>query len=176
MEPHIPLIIWLTGRPCSGKTTIAKRLIEELEQKFGSIMLLDGDLFRASRGRGFTKEDREANMMEAFELALNTAFHTQPVVAAFVSPYRDIRLKIKSLSYVRFIEVYVDCSLEECEKRDVKGMYAKARAGKLPNFTGIDQPYEEPLDPDVICYTGTETVDESVEKIVSSVLSFHSDQ
>ncbi|MEN3045437.1 MAG: adenylyl-sulfate kinase [Candidatus Hydrothermales bacterium] len=159
--------VWLTGLPCSGKTTIAKKLAEKLVERNKDVEVLDGDLIRnfLNKDLGFTREDRMENMRRVSFLSELLTRHGVNVIVALVSPYREGRQRARE-SIPNFIEVYVKASLEVCEKRDVKGMYKKAREGLIKNFTGIDDPYEEPLNPEVICDTEKETVNESVDKIL----------
>ncbi|MEN3043665.1 MAG: adenylyl-sulfate kinase [Candidatus Hydrothermales bacterium] len=159
--------VWLTGLPCSGKSTIAKKLAEILSERNEDVEILDGDIVRTflNKDLGFTREDRIENMRRVSVLSELLTKHGVNVIVALVSPYREGRQKAREL-LPKFVEVYVKASLETCEKRDVKGMYRKAREGIIKNFTGIDDPYEEPLNPEVICDTEKETVSESVNKIL----------
>ena len=161
------ICIWLTGLPCSGKSTIAKKLAEELSERGRDTEILDGDIVRdiLNKDLGFSKEDRLENMRRVSVLAELLTKHGVDVIVALVSPYREGRDRARNL-LPNFVEVFVKAPVEVCEKRDVKGMYKLAREGKIKNFTGIDDPYEEPLDPEVICETDRETVEESVSKIV----------
>ncbi len=161
------ICIWLTGLPCSGKSTIAKKLAEKLLERKREVEILDGDIVRnlINKDLGFTKEDRLENMRRVSVLAELLTRHGVDVIVALVSPYREGREKARKL-LPNFIEVFVKAPIEVCEKRDVKGMYKLAKEGKIKNFTGIDDPYEEPLNPEVICETHKETVEESVSKIL----------
>ncbi len=161
------ICIWLTGLPCSGKSTIAKKLAEELSERGRDTEILDGDIVRdiLNKDLGFSKEDRLENMRRVSVLAELLTKHGVDVIVALVSPYREGRDRARNL-LPNFVEVFVKAPVEVCEKRDVKGMYKLAREGKIKNFTGIDDPYEEPLNPEVICETDRETVEESVSKIV----------
>lgn len=161
------ICIWLTGHPCSGKSTIAKSLSEKLIERGRDVEILDGDIVRnfLNKDLGFTKEDRLENMRRVSVLADLLTKHGVDVIVALVSPYREGRNRARKLLPL-FVEVYVKASLETCEKRDVKGMYKMAREGKIKNFTGIDDPYEEPLNPEIVCDTEKEKVEESVNKIV----------
>lgn len=159
--------IWFTGLPCSGKSTIANRVAEILKNKGYKVEQLDGDVTRKylSKGLGFTKEDRDENIRRVGFVAKLLTRNGVFVTAAFVSPYREIRDEIRK-EIGNFVEVYVKCPVEVCIERDVKGMYKKALKGEIKNFTGIDDPYEEPLNPEVIVETDKETVDESVDKVM----------
>ena len=169
------MIVWLTGLPCSGKTTLGLAVTELLRARGWQAEFLDGDVVRRElwRDLGFGKADREENIRRlGFVAALLARNHVIAVVSA-VSPYRSARDQIRGHAEESdaegFIEVYVNAPLAVCEQRDVKGMYHRARAGGLPGFTGVDDPYEAPLDPEVECRTGLESVEESVAKILSSV-------
>jgi len=163
--------IWLTGLPCSGKTTIAKRLKEKLEDELRQVEFLDGDIIRDLPGwnLGFSKEDREENINR---IARISGFLSRKsiVICSFVSPYRDTRSFVKSCNN-NFIEVYVNASARVCAERDVKGMWAKAQRGEITGFTGWDDPYEPPIRPDVTVNTEDETIDESVDKIMTYLKS-----
>jgi len=159
--------IFLTGLPCSGKTTIALELVKRLESNLYRTEYLDGDIVRKSicSDLGFTKEDRDENIKR---ITLVSSFLTRRAITicAFVSPYCEARANARE-KVNNYIEVHVDCPVDKCIERDVKGMYAKALAGEIKGFTGIDDPYEEPENPEVTCFTDLETVSESVDKIMS---------
>jgi len=166
-------ILWLTGLSGAGKTTIAQALVKELQMQARAVELLDGDVIRTnlSKGLGFSKEDRDTNVRRVGFVANLLAGHGVIAVSAVISPYQQIRDQIRQSS-VDFIEVYVNAPLEVCESRDVKGLYAKARAGEIRGFTGIDDPYEPPLKPEVTCYTADETIAESVGKVMQVLAQF----
>lgn len=157
--------LWLTGLPCSGKTTIISELLKTI-----NAARIEGDMIRQSLSKdlGFSKEDRAENLRRAAILAKIFNEFGVNVIAGFVSPYEDIRKRVKRIveESGRFILVYVKCSIEECMRRDVKGMYSKAKKGLIPNFTGYSDPYEEPENPDIVVDTEKETVSESVNKIL----------
>lgn len=161
-------VIWMTGFSGSGKSTIADRLQDKLLQKGYTVQQLDGDVMRKSVSKDlkFTLKDRKINLERAGEIANLLACNNVIVICSFVSPIRkirkDLRKKIKN-----FIEIYVNCPLSICEKRDVKGLYKQVRQGKIKNFTGISQVYEKPIHPEIICNTNKETLDESVNKILN---------
>lgn len=161
------ICIWLTGLPCSGKSTIAKKLAEEISERGRDTEILDGDIVRdiLNKDLGFSKEDRLENMRRVSVLADLLTKHGVDVIVALVSPYREGRDRAREI-LPNFVEVFVKAPIEVCEKRDVKGMYKLAKEGKIKNFTGINDPYEEPLNPEVICETDKETVEESVSKIL----------
>lgn len=158
--------IWMTGLSGAGKTTIALKLVEALKKKLKKVEYLDGDIVRQSfcSDLGFSKEDRDENIRRISYVSSYLS-RESIVVAAFISPYQKARDKAREINN-NFIEVFVDAPLSVCENRDVKGLYAKARAGEIKNFTGIDDPYEPPAEPDLHLHTDTENVDESVNKIL----------
>lgn len=171
--------LWLTGLPSSGKSTLA-RMIERLFRKWNlKVELLDGDVVRThlSKGLGFSREDREANLKRIGFVCQLLTRNGVAAIASVVSPYKETRDYNRKL-IGSFVEVYVNTPLEECEKRDVKGLYKKARAGEIQNFTGVNDPYEAPVNPEVVCETARETPEESVEKILNRLeqlgyLKFH---
>jgi sulfate adenylyltransferase len=162
--------IWFTGLSAAGKSTTAE-ILTVLLQEFGrQVTLLDGDIVRnnLSRGLGFTKEDRDANIRRIGFVAAEIVKHHGAVVCAAVSPYRTTRNDVRALvSSERFIEVFVNTPLDECERRDSKGMYLKARRGEIKNFTGIDDPYEPPFQPEIELETANCTAEEKARRIVS---------
>jgi adenylylsulfate kinase len=164
------LIAWLTGLPCAGKTTIGEALVDSLRSQGAIAELLDGDAIRRKYWPelGYSREDREQNIRRIGEFAGDISKTGTIAVVSVVSPYRAVRDAIRA-KHPAFIEVYVNAPLAVCEERDVKGMYAKARAGNLPNFTGVDDPYEPPLAAEVECRTDLETVQESVDKILVAI-------
>lgn len=159
--------VWFTGLPCSGKTTIADKVAAILKNRGFNVERLDGDIVRKglTNDLGFSKEDRDKNIERVTFVAKLLTRNDVIVLATFISPYRARRQKSRE-EIGEFIEVYVKASLEECMKRDVKGMYKKALAGEIKNFTGVDDPYEEPTDPEIIVFTDVESVDESVMKVL----------
>lgn len=162
------IVIWLTGLSGSGKTTICEALAQQLARKRYRVQILDGDVVRQHlcRDLGFSKVDRDENIRRMGFVAGMLASHGIIVLVAAISPYRSVRNEVRS-SIPNFVEVYVNTPLAECEDRDVKGLYKKARAGQITGFTGIDDPYEPPLDPEIECYTANESVVESAGKIIS---------
>ncbi len=160
-------VVWLTGLPGSGKTTIARRLAYEVRRKGRNVELLDGDEVRRwlSPKEGFSREDRELHLKRVAYVCKLLARNGVAVIASFVSPYRSVRdLARKAIG--DFVEVYVRCSLETCVRRDPKGLYKKALKGEIANMTGLQDPYEEPLDPEVVVDTEKESLDECVDKIL----------
>jgi adenylyl-sulfate kinase len=172
-------VIWLTGCPSSGKTTLAHSLQTRLAGQYPYLktQILDGDDMRASplsRGTGFSPEDRAEHIRKMAHLAAMFANHGICVICAFVSPERKIRAEIKKrIGAKRFTEVYVKASLKTRLKRDKKGMYKKAISGQIKNFTGYSAPYEPPHASAVICDTDKQSINESVGLIISRVFSSH---
>ncbi len=160
--------IWLTGLPSSGKSTVAHALSRQLKARELPVEILDGDVVRThlSQGLGFSREDRDLNVKRigfvSHLLTKNGVF----VIVAAVSPYREARDWCRR-QIGSFVEVFVETPVSVCEQRDVKGLYRKARSGEIQGFTGVDDPYEEPLSPEVKVQTTVENVDESAAKIVS---------
>ena len=170
---HKGFTLWFTGLPCSGKTVLADVVADELKKKGMKVERLDGDIVRKSltRDLGFTEEDRNMNIERVTFVAKLLSRNGVAVLASFVSPYNKIRTYSRK-EIEDYILVYIKCSLEECEKRDVKGMYAKARAGEIKDFTGIDHPFEDPDNPDIIVETDKQSVEESKELILNALNDF----
>lgn len=162
--------VWFTGLPCSGKTTLALKLSAELKKRGMNCEDLDGDITRKylSKGLGFSKEDRDENIRRVGFVCSLLTKHGAVTTAAFVSPYRSIRAEIREM-IGNFVEVYVKCSLEKCIERDVKGMYKKAIAGEIKNFTGISDPFEEPEKPELVIESDKESEDESLTKLLNKL-------
>lgn len=162
--------IWLTGLPCAGKSTLAEHLGSRLAAAGRAVEILDGDVVRThlSAGLGFGREHRDMNVRRIGFVAHLLSRNGVVVVVAAVSPYAATRAQVRA-QVGEFVEVHVDCSLAECERRDVKGMYAKARAGEIFAFTGVDDPYEPPGNAEVTVRTGEQSEDESTEKILKEV-------
>jgi len=164
---HEGFTVWLTGLPCSGKSTLGRALEQRLRSLERQVEVLDGDEVRTrlTKGLGFSKADRDENIRRiAYVAKLLTRVRAVAIVAA-VSPYREIRDEARA-EIGNFVEVYVNCPLEECIQRDVKGLYAKALRGEIPNFTGVSDPYEPPIRPEVTVETGSEDVGASLAKIL----------
>ncbi len=158
-------VLWFTGLPCSGKSTLADMVYDFLMKKDHKVERLDGDTVRTVFPEtGFTKEERDEHIKRVGYLASMLEKNGIIVVSSFVSPYEESREFVRGLCR-NFIEVYVSTSAEECEKRDVKGMYKKAREGEIENFTGINDPYEIPRNPDIVIDAEKEPAEESFRKI-----------
>ena len=164
--PPTTPVLWFTGLSGSGKSTIAVRVHEELQRRGVEAEYIDGDALReVFPSTGFTKAEREEHLRRTGYMASRLAAHGVTVVASFVSPYRESRDFIRRLC-PRFVEIYVSTPLDECERRDVKGLYARARRGEIRNFTGIDDPYEPPEHPELTLDTRALSVDECVAKVL----------
>ena len=161
--------LWFTGLSGAGKTTISKLVEEELHGRRNRLEILDGDVVREnlSKGLGFSKEDRDTNILRIAFVADLLSRNGVPVITAAISPYREIRDEARELMGDRFIEVYVKASVEVCAERDVKGLYAKAFAGEIKEFTGVSDPYEEPLSPEIVLDTENESPEESTGKLIA---------
>jgi adenylylsulfate kinase len=164
-------VIWFTGLSGSGKSTIAQVVEDKLVDAGVPVEMLDGDVVREnlSNGLGFSKEDRDINIRRiafvAHLLQRNGVF----VITAAISPYRAIRDEARAM-IKDFVEVFADAPLDVCEERDVKGLYAKARAGVIKEFTGVSDPYEPPANPEVTCRTDRESVEESAQKVLDKLV------
>jgi len=162
--------LWFTGLSGAGKSTTAEILAIKLLENGRQVTVLDGDVVRThlSKGLGFNKEDRDTNIRRIGFVAAQIARHGGGVICAAVSPYRATRNECRAMvGSDRFIEIYVDTPLAVCEERDVKGMYQQAREGKIKNFTGIDDPYEPPLNPEIMIETVSQTAEENAERIIA---------
>ncbi len=163
--------VFFTGLSCSGKSTLAQKLLARLEEiQDREVTFLDGDVIRdhLSKGLGFSKEDRDENVKRVGFVASEIVRHGGIVICSLIAPYRDARRSVRNRieHYGEFIEIFVDTSLEECERRDTKGLYAKARQGIIKGFTGIDDPYEAPENPELVAKTEQASPDEIVGKII----------
>jgi adenylyl-sulfate kinase len=164
-------VVWLTGLSAAGKSTIGRLVCEELERRGALVETLDGDVVRThlSKDLGFSKEDRDANIGRIGWVASRLARAGAAVVVSAISPYRESRRKARALveEHARFIEVYVATSIEECERRDPKGLYAKARTGEIPEFTGVSDPYEAPEQAEIEIHTEGKTPQESAAIVIA---------
>jgi adenylylsulfate kinase len=171
---HSSLVVWLTGLSGSGKSTIADHLEQYLFKKGIHTANLDGDVLRTGLNKdlGFSEEDRSENIRRIAEISKILSDNGLVVITAFVSPFsKDRNLVKKTVGEENFIEIFVQTSIEECERRDVKGLYSKARKGELKNFTGIDSPYENPINPDLIIDTEKTSIEDAVKVLSTLVLS-----
>lgn len=161
------LTVWFTGLPCSGKSTLARLLHRKLKGAQIGSEILDGDEVRQrlTKGLGFSKEDRIENVRRIAYVAKLLTRNGVIAIAALISPYRAVRDEIKQ-DIGRCLEVFVDCPVEVCKDRDVKGMYKKAMAGEIKQFTGVDDPYEIPLHPDLLLSTSTEPPQVSLSRVL----------
>jgi len=162
--------IWFTGLSGSGKSTTAEIVTSLLLERGRQITVLDGDVVRThlSKGLGFSREDRDTNILRIGFVAGEIAHHGGAVICAAISPYRATRNEArKMVGEDRFIEVFMDTPIEVCEQRDIKGLYARARRGQITGFTGVDDPYEAPMNPEITLYTVETTPDENARRIVA---------
>ncbi len=165
-------VVWFTGLSGSGKTTLAVDLEKELLKRSLRVQRLDGDIVRKSltKDLGFTEEDRKKNIERITFVTRLLAKHGVATLVSFISPYISVRDNARrevNEENARFVEVFVKASVEECARRDVKGLYEKAFAGEIENFTGVSHPYEEPPNSEMVCFTENETVEESVQILLN---------
>ncbi len=165
------MVAWLTGMPGSGKTTISEAVAEELRAMGHRVEVLDGDWVRRTINpdAGFTRDQRRKHLLRVAWIARLLARNGVIVICSFVSPYREVREEVRGIveEEVPFIEVYVRCPLEECLRRDPKGLYRRALAGELEHFTGVSDPYEPPEDPDIVLDTTRETPEQSAGRLLA---------
>jgi len=167
---HKSVVLWFTGLSGSGKSTLAHAVEEKLHQQGCKTFVLDGDNVRhgLSSGLTFSDQDRKENLRRIGEVSKLFVEAGIIVLTAFISPFREDRERVRSLMpHGDFLEIHIDCSLETCEARDVKGLYQKARAGEIEQFTGISSPYEPPEKPELSVKTDQETLEESVQKVLN---------
>ncbi|MGM9950582.1 MAG: adenylyl-sulfate kinase [Lysinibacillus sp.] len=165
---HSSFILWFTGLSASGKSSVANAFAHRLFEDGKQAFVLDGDNIRhgLNSDLGFDEASRKENIRRIGEVAKLFVEGGQIVLTAFISPYREDRQVVRSLVQEgEFIEVFVKCSVEACEKRDPKGLYKKARNNEIPNFTGVSAPYEEPINPEIILDTENQTIEECVEQL-----------
>lgn len=162
--------VWFTGLPCSGKSAVADRVSEILRERGLKVERLDGDIVRQSltRDLGFSKKDRDENIRRVTFVAKLLTRNGVAVLTSFISPYRALRAYARE-EIGSFIEAYVKCPMEVCMQRDVKGMYEKAIRGEIKEFTGISDPYEEPLNPEILLETDKETPEEGANKVIQKL-------
>ncbi|MEX0763196.1 MAG: adenylyl-sulfate kinase [Dehalococcoidia bacterium] len=166
--PSKGFVVWLTGLSGAGKSTLARSIEEPLLQAGMRVEVLDGDQVRQnlSRGLGFSREDRDINIRRIGYVARLLARNDVAVIVAAISPYREVRDEIRA-SVKDFVEVYVKCSVEELIRRDTKGLYEKALRGEIKNFTGVSDPYEPPIDPEVTVDTELESLDAGAARVIT---------
>jgi adenylylsulfate kinase len=164
------LTVWFTGLSSAGKTTISKALYGDMCGRGYKVEWLDGDVIRQrlSKGLGFSKEDRDENIRRIGFVAELLTRHGVIVLVSAISPYREVRDEMRQ-RIGNFLEFYVQASLAVCEQRDLKGIYKRARAGEMDNVTGVNDPYEPPLTPEVVCCTDRETPEESTARVARAV-------
>lgn len=167
---HRGVTVWFTGLSGSGKSTITNALEAKLRAMGTKLEVLDGDIVRTNltKGLGFSKEDRDENIRRIGFVSHLLTRNGVIVLVSAISPYRAIRDEVRE-RIGDFVEVFASAPVEVCEERDVKGLYKKARSGEIKNFTGISDPYEAPLNPEVNCETHNETLDESVDKVIAKL-------
>ena len=165
--------VWFTGLSGAGKSTIANIVGPELEDRGLVVEYLDGDVVRThlSKGLGFSKEDRDTNIERIGWVASRLTRHGAAVLVSAISPYEETRRKARAMveEFGPFVEVFVDASVEACAERDVKGLYAKAFAGDIPEFTGVSDPYEPPADPELVTRTEAESPAESAQRVIAKL-------
>jgi adenylylsulfate kinase len=165
--------LWFTGLSGAGKTTIAHLVGPALEERGHIVEYLDGDTVRThlSKGLGFSKEDRDTNIERIGWVASRLTRHGAAVLASAISPYEETRQKARAMvePWGRFVEVHVDCSVDECARRDIKGLYQKAFAGEITGFTGVDDPYEPPSNPELRVDTERESAEEIARRILAKL-------
>ena len=161
--------LWFTGLSGAGKSTIAEIVESELRERGYKVEVLDGDVVRTnlSKGLGFSREDRDTNIRRIAFVADLLSRNGVVAITAAISPYREIRDEARALMGARFIEIHVKASVEECARRDVKGLYEKAMRGEIKEFTGVSDPYEEPLNPELVLDTEAESPEESAAKVLA---------
>jgi adenylylsulfate kinase len=162
--------IWFTGLPSSGKSTLARLVEAKIRERGFTVLVLDGDEVRTwlTAGLGFSRKDRDENIRRIAQFAMIQNRAGVVAIAAAISPYQGARDEARRL-IGRFVEVYVDCPLEVCEQRDIKGLYRRARRGEIERFTGVSDPYEPPLAPEVVVRTDRGSKDECVARIMERV-------
>jgi sulfate adenylyltransferase len=165
--------LWFTGLSGAGKSTTAEVLTSLLLERGRQITILDGDVVRThlSKGLGFSPEDRDTNILRIGFVASEITHHGGTVICAAISPYRATRNEVRKMVGDNFIEIYVDTPIEVCESRDVKGMYARARRGQITGFTGVDDPYEEPVNPEIILDTVNNDAAANAQRIVEHLVA-----
>jgi adenylyl-sulfate kinase len=169
---HPGLTVWFTGLSGSGKSTLSLAVNDQLTASGYRVQLLDGDVVRLflSHDLGFSKQDRDENIRRIGYVAELLTRNGVITLVSAISPYRSARDAVRA-RIPNFLEVFVNAPIEECERRDVKGLYKRARAGEIKTFTGISDPYEEPLVPELVCRTDLESVPESIQRVIDAILA-----
>lgn len=165
--------LWFTGLSCAGKSTISQIVEKDLRSRGLKVEVLDGDIVRTnlSKGLGFSREDRDANILRIGFVSKLLSRNGVIVIVAAISPYKETRDKVRN-EIGNFVEVFVNAPIEECIRRDVKGLYKKAIAGEIKHYTGIDDPYEHPENPEITLNTAEETAEESASKVIQTLEEF----
>lgn len=164
-------VLWLTGLSGAGKSTIADRLAEHFVKEGRKVERLDGDILRGVfPNTGFSRQSRDEHIKRVGYLASRLEHHGVIVIASFISPYREARQFVRGLCS-HFVEIYVKATVEECKRRDVKGLYKKVESGEIKQFTGVDDPYEEPERPEIVVNTELQTIEQSVQEILKELES-----
>jgi len=163
--------LWFTGLSGAGKTTISEIVEKELRERLGRVEVLDGDIVRTnlSKGLGFSKADRDTNILRIGFVAKLLTRNGVPVIVSAISPYKEARDMVRRDIEEDFIEVFVDCPVDVCAQRDVKGLYKKARAGEIKQFTGVSDPYEPPAAPELVLRTDEEEAHDSARKVIAKL-------
>ena len=161
--------LWMTGLSGSGKSTLAERLVPIFDGRGLSVELLDGDVIRThlSKGLGFSKEDRDTNILRIGWVANRLSAHGAAAITSAISPYKAVRDEVRAGMPERFVEVFVSCSVEECARRDTKGLYERAFKGEIQNFTGVNDPYEPPEKAEIVVDTERDSIEECLQEIVA---------
>jgi adenylylsulfate kinase len=163
--------LWFTGLSGSGKTTVAEIVEHELRERIGSVEVLDGDIVRTnlSKGLGFSREDRDTNVLRIGFVANLLTRNGVGVVVSAISPFKEVRDQVRREIGEGFIEIFVDAPVEVCAERDVKGLYKKAYSGEIPQFTGVSDPYELPVDPEITLKTNEEEPADSARRVIAKL-------
>ncbi len=168
---HLGLTVWFTGLSGSGKSTLSRAVADLLRMREFKVRILDADELRRTlcAELGFTKEDRDENVLRIGNAAQDLTNQGTIALVAVIAPYRDVRTEVRR-RIGSYMEVFVDAPLQICMQRDPKGLYMRAQNGEIPRFTGISDPYESPFAPEVVCHTDTESIDESAAKVLVAIL------
>ncbi len=169
-EEQVGCTLWFTGLPCSGKSAVADRVAAALKERGLRVERLDGDIVRQdlTRDLGFSKKDRDENIRRVTFVTKLLSRNGVAVLTSFISPYREMRDRARTET-TNFVEIYAKCPVDVCMERDVKGMYKKAMRGEIKEFTGVSDPYEEPLKPELVLETDKETLEQSVGRVLAKL-------